>query len=233
VAGAAAVAVIAIGYRRKLITGSWLQVVPIAGAGLAYGIAAALSGSGFIAAFLAGAIFGAVVPRESEEASRLNEELGGLLGGVTFLLFGAVLLGPALEHVSWQIALYAVLSLTVVRMIPVAIAMLGSGANRRTVAFLGWFGPRGLASIVFGVIVVQEARLAGVETILVAAYLTIGLSVVAHGITAAPLAQRYARWYETHPPHRRPAMESVPAAHHRPRAALHRQHPDAAPIDLE
>jgi sodium/hydrogen antiporter len=103
-AGLATAAVVAIAGRRNLISGSWLQVIPIAGAGLAYGVASALGGSGFIAAFLAGAIFGTLVARESEEASRLTEELGGLLGGVTFLIFGAVLLGPALKHVSWQIA---------------------------------------------------------------------------------------------------------------------------------
>ena len=217
VAGLAAAAVVAIGSRRDLISGSWLQVIPIAGAGLAYGVAAALGGSGFIAAFLAGAIFGALLARESEEASRLNEELGGMLGGITFLIFGAVLLGPALKHVSWQLALYAVLSLTLVRMVPVAIAMIRSGAKWQTVGFHGWFGPRGLASIVFAVIVVQEAHLKGAQTILLATYLTIGLSVVAHGITAAPLARRYARWYETHLSQRRPAMESVPAPHHRSR----------------
>ena len=216
-AGLAAAAVVAIGHRRKLISGAWLQVVPIAGAALAYGVAAALGGSGFIAAFLAGAIFGGLVPEESEEASRLNEELGALLGGVTFLMFGAVLLGPALKHVSWQIALYAGLSLTVVRMLPVAIAMLGSGASWPTLGFLGWFGPRGLASIVFAVISVQQAHLAGLDTILRASYLTVGLSVFAHGITATPLATRYARWYEAHPPHRRPPMESVHAPHHRAR----------------
>jgi len=216
-AGLAAAAVVAIGHRRNLISGSWLQVVPIAGAGLAYGIAAALGGSGFIAAFLAGAMFGALVTEESEEASRLNEELGGLLGGVTFLMFGAVLLGPALEHMSWTIVLYAMLSLTLLRMLPVAIAMLGSRARWQTVSFLGWFGPRGLASIVFAVIAVEEAHLPGAETILLATYVTIGLSVVAHGITAAPLAKRYARWYESRPRDRRPAMEHVPAPQHRPR----------------
>jgi sodium/hydrogen antiporter len=216
-AGLIAAAVVMVGHRRNLISGPWLQVIPIAGAALAYEIAAALGGSGFIAAFLAGAIFGALVPRESEEASRLNEELGDLLGGITFLLFGAVLLGTALKHVTWQAALYAVLSLTIIRMLPVAIAMVGSGARRQTVGFLGWFGPRGLASIVFAVITIQEAHLAGSNTILLATYLTVGLSVAAHGLTAAPLARRYARWYEQHPPHRKPAMESVPAPHHRPR----------------
>jgi NhaP-type Na+/H+ or K+/H+ antiporter len=216
VAGLACAAVVAIGRRRDLISGAWLQVIPVAGAALAYGFAAALGGSGFIAAFLAGAVFGGLVPEESDEASRLNEEVGALLGGVTLLLFGAILLGPTLKHVSWQIALYAGLSLTVVRMLPVAIAMLGSGAKWPTVAFVGWFGPRGLASIVFAVITVQQANLAGVDTLLRATYLTIGVSVFAHGVTAAPLAERYARWYEMHPRHRRP-MESVQAAHHRAR----------------
>ncbi len=220
-AGLAAAAVVTVGHRRDLITGSWLQVIPVAGAGLAYGIAVALHGSGFIAAFVAGAIFGALVAKESDEASRLNEELGGLLGGVTLLLFGAVLLGPALEHVTVAIAAYAVLSLTLIRMLPVAVSMVGSGARRETVGFLGWFGPRGLASIVFAVIVVQEAHLAGARTILLTAYATIGLSVFAHGITAVPLARRYASWYEAHPGHRRPPMESVPAPHHRPRGPLH------------
>jgi len=218
-AGLVAAAVMAIGHRRDLISGPWLQIVPIAGAALAYGIAVALGGSGFIAAFVAGAVFGGIVAQESEEASRLNEELGDLLGGLTFLIFGAVLLGTALKHVSWQAALYAVLSLTIVRMLPVGIAMLGSGAKWQTVGFLGWFGPRGLASIVFAVITIQEAHLAGSNTILLATYLTVGVSVVAHGITAAPLARRYARWYEQHPAHGRPAMESVPTPDHRARGA--------------
>jgi NhaP-type Na+/H+ or K+/H+ antiporter len=216
-AGLATAAVVVFAYRRDLISGPWLQVIPIAGAALAYGIAIALGGSGFIAAFLAGGVFGTLAARESEEASRLSDELGDLLGGLTFLIFGAVLLGTALKHVSWQAALYAVLSLTIVRMLPVAMAMFGSGARRQTVGFLGWFGPRGLASIVFAVITVQEANLPGSNTILLVSYVTIGLSVAAHGITAAPLAKWYARWYEAHPESRRPAMESVPAPHHRTR----------------
>ncbi len=140
-----------------------------------------------------------------------------LLGGITFLVFGAVLLGPSLEHVDWRIALYAVLSLTVVRMLPVAVAMLGSGARWPTIAFVDWFGPRGLASIVFAVIVLEESQLPGVQTILLTTYLTIGLSVLAHVITAAPLARRYADWYRRRGRERR-TMESVPAAQHRTRS---------------
>jgi sodium/hydrogen antiporter len=221
--GAAAGLIVAVvggrAHRRDLITGTWLQVIPIAGSALAYGIAVALGGSGFIASFLAGGIFGALASDESDEASRLNEEIGGLLGGLTFLLFGAVLLGPALEDLSWQIVLYALLSLTLIRMVPVAVALIDTGATWRTVGFLGWFGPRGLASIVFAVIALQEAHLAHVQTILLVSYVTVGMSVFAHGATAAPLAGRYARWYGSRHADRPPAMESVPAAHHRPRGA--------------
>lgn len=214
-AGLVAVAVVKLAYRRQLIAGSWLQVIPVAAAALAYGLASALGGSGFIAAFLAGAVFGGLVPAESDEASRFNEEVGGLLGGVTFLVFGAVLLGPALDHLTWQIVLYAVLSLTLIRMLPVGIAMVGSGARRQTVGFLGWFGPRGLASIVFAVIVVEEAHVPHAGTILLTAYVTIGLSVFAHGISAAPLARRYAHWYQSRQREPRPMMESLPAPYHR------------------
>ena len=218
VAGLLAAGVLTIGRRRDLITGPWRPVLPIAGATLAYGVAAALGGSGFIAAFVAGAIFGGLSSDESEKDSRLSDEIGNLLGAVTFLVFGAILLGPALKHVSWEIVLYAVLSLTLVRMLPVAIGMIGTGARGPTVAFLGWFGPRGLASIVFTVIVVQESRLPAANTIVLTTYVTIGLSVLAHGITAAPAARAYARWYESH--RRDPAgMERVAVEDRRVRAS--------------
>jgi sodium/hydrogen antiporter len=155
--------------------------------------------------------------RDPEELNQLTEEVGSLLNGVTFVLFGAILLGPALTELSWQLALYAVLSLTVVRMLPVLIAMWGSGARRPTLGFLGWFGPRGLASIVFAVIVIDESQLPHEHLIVLAIYLTVGLSVLAHGLTAAPLADRYARWYEHHPREQAPAMESAPAEVTRPR----------------
>ena len=125
--------------------------------------------------------------------------MGDVLDGVTFVLFGAILLGPALGELSWALAGYAVLSLTLVRMLPVAVAMLGSGARAPTLGFMGWFGPRGLASIVFAVIVVEESDLPHEKLIVLAIYLTVGLSVFAHGLSAAPLADRYARWYERQP----------------------------------
>ena len=134
---------------------------------------------------------------------------------MTFIVFGAVILGPLLDEVTWQIVLYAILSLTVVRMLPVALAMLGTGARRPTLAFLGWFGPRGLASIVFAVILIDDTELPHLHTLLLAITVTIALSVYAHGLTARPLTERYVRWWNSHPRDALPAMESVPAAEHR------------------
>jgi NhaP-type Na+/H+ or K+/H+ antiporter len=198
--------------RRGLIDGAWRQVIPAAGAGLAYGIASGLGGSGFIAAFVAGMTFRLVLGHDPEKINQLSEQVGNVLNGVTFVFFGAILLGPALGDLSWELVLYAVLSLTIVRMLPVAIAMWGSRARLPTLAFLGWFGPRGLASIVFAVIVVEQSDLPHEHLIEVAIYLTVGLSVLAHGISAAPLAGRYARWFEQHPRDAAPPMESSPSA---------------------
>ena len=196
--------------RRELIDAAWRQVIPIGAAALAYGTAIALHGSGFIAAFVAGMTFRLALRRDPGDVNELGEEVGNVLNGVTFVCFGAILLGPALGELSWDLVLYAVLSLTVVRMLPVAIAMLGSGARAPTVGFLGWFGPRGLASIVFAVIVIEESDLPHEHLIVLAIYLTVGLSVLAHGLSAAPLAARYARWYEQHPRDQAPPMESAP-----------------------
>jgi NhaP-type Na+/H+ or K+/H+ antiporter len=131
-----------------------------------------------------------------------------MLGAVTFVLFGAVMLVPALDDLSASVVLYALLSLTVVRMVPVALAMLWTGARPPTVAFLGWFGPRGLASIVFGVMLIEEASLPGERTMLLATVATVALSVAAHGLSAGPLTTRYTEWYARHPRERR-SMESV------------------------
>ncbi len=217
-AGAVAAGVVVQGTGRTLIEPAWLQVVPAAGAVLAYGVATPLGGSGFIAAFSAGIVFSALRRHAGGEVTYLTDELGGLLNGVTLVVFGAVLLSPTLRHLDWRIAVYAVASITVVRMLPVAVAMLGTGARRRTVAFLGWFGPRGLASIVFALLVVDEANLPHTETIVLTTYATVGLSVLAHGVTAAPLARRYAAWFAANPRGQRPAMESVPAEDQRWRA---------------
>jgi NhaP-type Na+/H+ or K+/H+ antiporter len=208
--------------RRDLIDGAWRQVIPAAGAALAYGTAVALGGSGFIAAFVAGLTFRLALGRDPEDINELSEQVGNVLNAVTFILFGAILLGPALEELSWQIVVYAALSLTVVRMLPVAVAMIGSHARPPTLGFLGWFGPRGLASIVFAVIVIEESSLPHEHLIVLTIYVTVGLSVLAHGLTAAPLAARYGRWYESHPRDQAPPMESAAAELTRARGPLTR-----------
>jgi NhaP-type Na+/H+ or K+/H+ antiporter len=215
--------------RRGLIEAHWRQVIPAAGAVLAYGIADGFGGSGFIAAFVAGIVFRALLGHDPEELNDLTEEIGSLLGGVTFLIFGAILLGPALGDLTWELALYALLSLTLVRMVPVVIAMLGSHARAPTLGFLGWFGPRGLASIVFAVIVVEESHLPHEHLLTLAIYLTIGLSVFAHGISAAPLSRRYADWFESHAPGKAPAMESSTARVTRPRGPDGLSRPENSP----
>ncbi|HXV35261.1 MAG TPA: cation:proton antiporter [Gaiellaceae bacterium] len=217
IAGAAAAAVIRLGVGRGLVDGLWLQTVPVAGAALAYGLAVWLGGSGFIAAFVGGALFGGLRRNVGGEVTEFLEESGNVLGATTFVLFGAVMLVPVLDELSVEIVLYALLSLTAVRMVPVALALLGTGARRPTVAFVGWFGPRGLASIVFAVILVDEAELAGETLLLNTIFVTIALSVLLHGLTASPLAARYARWYEAHPREARPAFEGEPAPEQRPR----------------
>ena len=217
IAGLAAAAVVRLAVPRGLVDSLWLQAVPVAGAAFAYGLAVWLGGSGFIAAFVGGAVFGGLRRQVGGEMTQFLEETGNVLGGVTFILFGAVMLIPALDDLSAEVVVYSLLSLTLVRMIPVAIAMLGTGARRPTVAFLGWFGPRGLASIVFAVILVHDADLAAESLILNTIFVTIGLSVLLHGVTASPLADRYARWYAAHPREAKPAFESVPAPEHRVR----------------
>ena len=159
VAGFAAACVVVVAGGHRHVGGSWLQVVPLAGAGLAFGIADPIGGSGFIAAFVGGLRVRRLRRRSGGEVGYLIEELGEVFNAVTFIVFGAVLLGPVLGDVTWSIALYAVLSLTLVRMFPVALSMIGTGARRPTLAFLGWFGPRGLASIVFAVLVLEEGGL--------------------------------------------------------------------------
>ena len=228
IAGLAAAAVVRVGVPRRLVDQVWLQVVPVAGAALAYGLAVWMGGSGFIAAFVGGAVFGGLRREVGGEVTLFLEESGGLLGAATFILFGAVMLVPMLDDLSAEIVLYALLSLTLVRMVPVGLAMLGSGARRPTVAFLGWFGPRGLASIVFAVILVEDADFANESVLLNTIFLTIALSVLLHGLTATPLAGRYAAWFAAHPRDAAPAFESAPAPEHRPHgwAGLRREHRD-------
>lgn len=203
----------------------WVQILSGATALLSAGIAQGLGGSIFIAAFTAGFLFGVLQPESGGEITYFVDEAGELFNAVTFIVFGAVILGSFLDEMTWKLVLYALGSLTVVRMAPVALAFAGSGARPPTVAFLGWFGPRGLASIVFGVILLDEANLPNEHLLLLAVAATVGISVLAHGITARPLTERYVSWWHSHPRDALPSMESIEAAAHRARGPARRSGP--------
>jgi sodium/hydrogen antiporter len=218
--------------RRLPVEPHWLQILTVATAVLAAGIATGLGGSIFIAAFIGGFVFGVIGRDSGGEVSYLVDEGGELLNAVTFIVFGAAILGPVLDDLGWEVLAYAVLSLTVVRMLSVALSLLRTGARRPTLAFVGWFGPRGLATIVFAVILIDESSLPHERTLLLAVVATIGISVFAHGLSSRPLTNRYVAWYASHPRERPPPMESVHAAGHRwrkPRAAASEPAPPRAP----
>jgi NhaP-type Na+/H+ or K+/H+ antiporter len=171
---------------RGWLEGPWRQILPLLGALLAYLVALQLGGSGFIGAFTGGMTFGALSRRHDLGVTSLNEDVGGTLAGVTWVAFGALAVGVVAPHVTWEVVAYSALSLTVVRMVPVAIAMLGTGAQLPTVAFIGWFGPRGLASIVFALIAVQDG-IPDRQMLLATVVMTILLSVFLHGLSSVPL----------------------------------------------
>lgn len=182
---------------RGWVDGVMRQLGTLAVAVLAFSAAEVIGGNGFVAAFIAGMAFGYVAHEHCESAADFTEDEGQLLALLTFLFFGALLLGPRLEDLTVEIVAYALLSLTVVRMVPVALSMIGVGLEPPTIGYLGWFGPRGLASILFGLFVVEEVDLPGGETILDVMTWTVLASIVLHGLTAVPLAARYAQWFES------------------------------------
>ena len=159
---------------------------------LAYAVAEFTGGNGFIAAFVMGMVTGRVSRHTDEDVHEHIEVEVSLLILLTFLLFGAVLLPRALDGFNGMAILYALISLTVIRMVPVAISLWGSGVRPITAAFIGWFGPRGTASILYIFMVLDvEELIIGADLIYEVAMITVFLSVILHGITAAPLAKYY------------------------------------------
>jgi sodium/hydrogen antiporter len=180
--------------RRGWSARHWRSVALLAMAVLAYALSDLIEGSGFIAAWVAGLAAGVASGGRLDEAQQTPEEVADLAISVSFVLFGALFLAPALEHATSVAVGYAVLSLTVIRVIPVAVALLGAGLAAPTIAYVGWFGPRGLASIVFADLVATSG-LPDQNTIVTVVMLTVGLSVVLHGVTAQWGARRYGQWY--------------------------------------
>lgn len=170
----------------------WGDLVPLAIVVVSFITTTGWGGSGFVAAFVAGLAYRRVAGElEVHTSEALVEDLGRTLSAVTFFVFAAVVAGPALTGLTWQVVAFSVAALTVVRMAPVAVALAGSGCDRPTVAFAGWFGPRGLATIVFALTIVETADLPGTPVMLQVACLTVLLSVFAHGISAPPLTERF------------------------------------------
>lgn len=180
----------------------------------AFATTQATDGNGFVAAFTAGIVFGATLDRATtdlERAGELPELAGQLLALVVWFLFGATLVPIGFEHVDVPILVYAVASLTVIRMIPVALAMFHSGLDRPSIGFLAWFGPRGLASVVFALLAIEELgeSSAVVNEAVATVAITVLLSVILHGVSAGPGGRRYVQREEReaaeHPPRPRPS----------------------------
>ena len=177
---------------RGWVSGTWLQMPIIALALLCFGLAQWLGGSGFIASFVGGLTFGALTKQHKEQFLDAAEGTADAVAMVTWFTFGTVILALLLSGFSWQVLVYALLSLTLVRMLPVFLCLIGKGFRPDTLLFMGWFGPRGLASIVF-VVMVGGEKLPDNDTIVAVVVWTIVLSIVLHGLSANPLAAKYGR----------------------------------------
>ena len=177
--------------RRGWVAEDFAGIAVLALAIVAFAAAVTLDANGFVAAFCGGLAFGALAGRRGPAELIFLEQAGGLVSLLVWLAFGAIAGPIMLDRIDLTNLLYAVLSLTVVRMVPVALATIGAGMDRSTVLFVGWFGPRGLASLVFALLALEELGSAADEAVTVIG-LTVFLSVLAHGFSAAPLAARYA-----------------------------------------
>jgi sodium/hydrogen antiporter len=178
---------------RGLMTDVFQQFAALSLAVLAFLLADEAGGNGFIAAFVGGLAAGRMGAVCGKHVFEFTEEEGQLLSFAVFFMFGVASL-EFLQEADWRIALYAALSLTLVRMLPVALATAGMGFRASSVLFMGWFGPRGLASIILVLVVAEEVpELPGLEAILATVTMTVLASVVLHGISAPLLSRAYAR----------------------------------------
>lgn len=175
---------------RHWLIETWIQIPIIALALTCFTSAQCLGGSGFIAAYSGGLLFGALAKQQRNEFLRAAESTGDTMVLITWVLFGSAVAGQALSYFNWMILVYAILNLTLIRMLPVFLALTGLGASTEDKLFIGWFGPRGLASIVFAVIVVN-ADLSNSDSITMTVVCTVILSIILHGLTASPWAKGY------------------------------------------
>lgn len=215
VIGAVGGKLLAYAHERKWTYGAPLQFAVLGLALASYLGSLAVGGNGFVAAFVGGIAFGAITHGELEDGADYAETTGTLLSLMVWTIFGALFVVPAaLMAADWHILLYAALSLTLIRMAPVALALFGLHFRRDTKALMGWFGPRGLASVVFALMAAHELLAASMEAGLLAsiATWTILLSVLLHGLSAQPLAGWFARRLKSAPPDA-PEFVDVPEVH--------------------
>ncbi|MCU7841544.1 MAG: sodium:proton antiporter [Candidatus Thiodiazotropha sp. (ex Troendleina suluensis)] len=177
---------------RGFLTHEFCNIYLLSVAFIAYLAADQIGGNGFIAAFLAGVATGNTLKHVNDEIYEFAESEGQLLNLIIFFLFGVALLPQVWNHLSWDSVVYALLSLSLVRMLPVFTSLIGKHLRWETSLFLGWFGPRGLASILFLLLVLDHAHLTHVSLVFDTVILTVAMSVVVHGLTALPGVDAYA-----------------------------------------
>lgn len=171
---------------RGWITETWQQLPVPAMAVTCFAVAQNFGGSGFIATFVGGLLFGAMSKAHKHTLLLAAEGTGDTLALLTWIIFGSAVVGHTARHFSWEIVLYALLSLTVIRMLPVFLVLGRMNLKTNEKLFIGWFGPRGLASVVFAIIVLDE-NLPGGNTLVLTAACTVILSIIGHGVSANPL----------------------------------------------
>lgn len=176
--------------KREWITPEFQGVAAVALAVIAFAVAETFYGNGFIAAFVAGLTYGNLHVNYSKFLHEFTETESQFLAQLTFFLFGAMILPDAMVHINGTIVLYAVLSLTIVRMIPVALSQTGCALGWPRIAFMGWFGPRGLASLLFALLVLEDLNVMQADFVQAIVAVTVLLSIILHGITAAPLSSK-------------------------------------------
>ena len=160
---------------------------------LAFALAESVEGNGFIAAFSAGLglTMGVTSAHVRHQVQEFGETEGTQLILVVFLIFGLAMVPLAAQYWGWRELIYALASLTVLRMVPVAVALIGAKLDWRSIAFIGWFGPRGIASTLYLLMAVAAIGVTGYEQVMSVIVLTIAISVYAHGISAVPFSRRY------------------------------------------
>jgi len=158
---------------------------------IAYLAADQVGGNGFIAAFTAGVAMGNTLKLVNEEVYEFAESEGQLLNLIIFFLFGVALLPQVWDRIDGNIIAYALLSLTLVRLVPVFLALIGKRLRLETIVFLGWFGPRGLASILFVLLVLEHANLIHETLVFDTVIVTVAFSILLHGLTALPGVKLY------------------------------------------